>query len=102
MRLLSEVVARRLPFDARYTAFYAMAEPALPDVLSEVAASSDYDTVVLHPHLLFSGRLFEAIRDQVEAASHAHPQTDIRLSRYLGPDLRVAEAIAARVTPSVR
>jgi sirohydrochlorin cobaltochelatase len=97
MRVLSEVVSRRVAAVATMTAFYAMAEPRLPDVLERVAGSGLYDGIVVHPHLLFEGRLYQAIAKQTEAAARNHPQVRLVTSPYLGPDSLVAQAIAARV-----
>lgn len=97
MRLLSEVVSRRIDVADVFTAFYAMAEPALPAVLLAVATSGNYDRVIVHPHLLFTGRLFEAISRQVEEASEQCPRVRFQLSGYLGPDRLVADAIADRI-----
>jgi sirohydrochlorin cobaltochelatase len=97
MRVLSEVVSRRVEGAATMTAFYAMAEPRLPDVLERVAGSERYDGIVVHPHLLFEGRLYQAIVKQTKEAAQHHPQVRLATSPYLGPDPLVAQAIAARI-----
>ena len=96
MRLLTEIVARRTGL-AGYTAFYAMAEPRVPDVIDTVVGSGLYDALIVQPHLLFAGRLFQAIQRQVDEARKRHPCIAIQLSQYLGPDRRIAESIAARI-----
>lgn len=97
MFVLSEVVSRRIEATKTATAFYAMAEPRLPTVLEHVAASGRYEGIVVHPHLLFDGRLYRAIEEQTAAAALCHPQVEIVTSPYLGPDPMVARAIADRV-----
>ncbi len=97
MRVLSEVVSRRIDASLTVTAFYAMADPKLPVVLEEIAASRKFDGVVVHPHLLFEGRLYQSILDQTRHASNTHSDMHWVSSPYLGPDARVAEAIAARI-----
>jgi sirohydrochlorin cobaltochelatase len=97
MRVLSQVVGRRVDVGGVFTAFYAMAEPRLPAVIDRVAGSGDYDRIVIHPHLLFEGRLFQSIAGQVNDAAARHPGQQIVLSPYLGPDPLVADAIAGRI-----
>lgn len=97
MRVLSELVNHRIDVATTRTAFYAMAEPKLPDVLTELAASGQYDCIVIHPHLLFAGRLHQAIIDQTERIAAEHPQIDFRMSDYLGPVDAIASAIADRI-----
>ena len=96
MRVLTEIVARRTGL-AGYTSFYAMAEPRLPDVLDAVAGGGKYDALIVQPHLLFAGRLFQAIQRQLHEAQKRYPGIVIHLSRYLGPEPRIAESIAARI-----
>ncbi len=97
MRVLSEVVSRRVAAAWTTTAFYAMAQPRLPDVLERVAGSGQCDAIVVFPHLLFEGRLYQSIVRQTEQAAQKHPQVRLLTSPYLGPDPLVAEAIAARI-----
>lgn len=98
MRLLCEVVRVRVRVCTAsiYTAFYAMATPKVPEMIDSVAASGRYDAIVVHPHLLFSGRLYDAIERQTIEAAMRHPAVKFVVSDYLGPDERVATAIAAR------
>ncbi len=97
MRLLSEVISRRVEVAEVFTAFYAMADPRLPTVLDRVALSGRFSEVIVHPHLLFAGRLFEAIATQVHQASDRFADVQFRISNYLGPDPLVADAICARI-----
>ena len=97
MRILSEITGRRVAVAEVVTAFYAMAEPRLPAILKEVAETGRFDTVVVHPHLLFEGRLNQAIIRQAEDAAEQYPSIQWLTSAYLGPDPWVADAIAARI-----
>lgn len=111
MRTLSEVAVRgriaesvpslarefQIPQDGLFTTFYAMAEPRLPDTLRRVAASGRFDRIVVHPHLLFAGRLYDAITAQTGHAAAEHPNVQFDVSSYLGPCESVATAIAARI-----
>lgn len=84
------------PDDVRVT-FYAMAEPRLTETLAEVGGDGRYNRVVVYPHLLFSGRLDDAIRRQVAEAAGRFGGTAFEVCDYLGPTARVAAAIAARI-----
>lgn len=97
MKVFGEIVGDCFDVAALQTAFYAMAEPRLPDVLEELAASGAYDRLVVQPHLLFAGRLDQAVRRQVQEADARHSGVRFAVSDYLGPDPLVAEAIVERV-----
>ena len=111
MRLLSEVALRgrdsrtgsrladelAIGSDGLLTTFYAMAEPRLPDTLAQVAETDGYDRILVHPHLLFSGRLYDAIKRQVDEAAGRFPGVEFRVSDYLGPTREVARSIAGRI-----
>lgn len=101
MRVLSEVVRFRIDVQLVATAFYAMAQPRLTDVLQRVAASGRVDAVAVHPHLLFEGRLHQAIGEQTGQAAATHPSVRFVTSPYLGPDPLVADAISARIESSI-
>lgn len=96
MRILSEIVTRRSSVADVITSFYAMTEPRLPDTLEQIAMSGRFDAVVVQPHLLFEGRLNQAILDQANDAANRHPSVQWLTSGYLGPDPLLAEAIAKR------
>lgn len=96
MRVLGEIVARRCEMPHHAVGFYAMAEPRLPGVLGEVAGRSGIRTVIVQPHLLFQGRLYDAIAAQVAEASQRHPQVRFVVADYLGPTAEVAEALVRR------
>ena len=111
MRLLSEVVIRgkdtrtgatladelTIGQGGLFTTFYAMAQPRLPDTLAQVAQTEQFDRILVHPHLLFSGRLYDAIRRQVDEASERFSNVEFRVSDYLGPTREVACSIAGRI-----
>ncbi|QDT08154.1 sirohydrochlorin chelatase [Stieleria marina] len=97
MRCLSELIAHREPFASVTTAFYAMAKPRLPEILDQAAANPNVRDVVVQPHLLFEGRLYQAIEKQVAEASERHPDVKFHLGDYLGPNQQVAQAIKDRV-----
>ena len=97
MRILSELVRHRMAMSHMHTAFYAMAEPRLPDVLNQVAENSELETVIVHPHLLFHGQLFESISHQTTEASERFPALRWLLSGDLRPNKGVANAVHFRV-----
>ncbi len=97
MRVLSAIVDHRLKIATTFTAFYAMAEPKFSDLLSQVAQSGRFDDVIVHPHLLFEGRLHQTIVQQTEQVASVSPSIQFRISAYLGPDLGVAQAMADRI-----
>ena len=96
MKLLSQVVNQRIDVAQTLTSFYAMAEPRLPAILEQAAASGRFDTILVQPHLLFEGRLYQAIRNQVSEAAQRHPGVQFETTAYLGPKDSIAEAIADR------
>ena len=97
MRVLTAVVAARNRFAHVATAFYAMAQPKLPDVLDRVAGLDGIETVVVQPHLLFEGRLYQAIKKQVAEAAERNKTVDFLTGDYLGPEPQVAQAIIGRL-----
>ncbi|MCC9600493.1 sirohydrochlorin chelatase [Stieleria sp. JC731] len=96
MKILSEIVAHQSGFTNRAVGFYAMAEPRLPSVLDRVASNPAIRRVVVQPHLLFQGRLYDAIANLVDEARSRHPDVEFVLGSYLGPCNEVADAIAYR------
>jgi sirohydrochlorin cobaltochelatase len=112
MRLLTEVTVRgrlkqadsssiadlhAIDAGGLLTTFYAMAQPRLPDTLEQIAASGLFGRVIVQPHLLFSGRLYDAIERQTKEAAAKFSEIEFVISRYLGPDAKVAAAIADRI-----
>ncbi|MCO8122390.1 sirohydrochlorin chelatase [Stieleria sp. TO1_6] len=97
MQVLGQVVARRAGLIHHAVGFYAMAQPRLPDVLDRVASRPEVRQVIVQPHLLFQGRLYDAIVQQVDQAAQRHRQVRFVVGRYLGPNEAVAQAVARRV-----
>ncbi|WP_286177758.1 sirohydrochlorin chelatase [Rhodopirellula sp. JC639] len=97
MRVLGEIVARRCGIGQHAVGFYAMAEPKVPETLDELAARPGIQTVIVQPHLLFQGRLYDAIGTQVREASQRHPDVRFVVGDYLGPTPEVAEALMRRI-----
>ena len=100
MKVLTEVIRRRFDFVKTRTAYYAMAQPALKEVLIEMAQDSSTKTVIVQPHLLFHGRLYEAIGRIVSEVAAEYSNKKFVLSSYLGPNIHIANSIAARTFSS--
>lgn len=79
------------------TAFVALCEPRLDDVLRSAAASKTVRRVVVQPHLLFPGEMLQKIAGCVNAARAIRPDVDWRVTRHLGPHPLSVEAIVERV-----
>lgn len=101
MKVLAEVAGHQLGVANVSSCFYAMASPRLPETLERVVASGRYRTIIVYPHLLFAGRLFEAISRQLGEAAERFPQRQFELAQYLGPDPLVADALAARIGQTI-
>ena len=97
MRVLTEVVRRRQPAFAFETAFYAMTTPKVPETLDAIAESGRYKTILVQPHLLFQGRLYDAIDQQCRQADERHANVRVLCGDYLGPCDAVAAAVLRRI-----
>jgi len=97
MLVLSEIVRHRFCLKAIETAFYAMADPRLEDTLESIAARGIPRVLVVYPHILFAGRLYDSIVQKVLHWGSRFPECSVRICRYLGPVEEVAGAIIDRV-----
>jgi sirohydrochlorin cobaltochelatase len=98
MKLLSHWISGRRKVAGCSTAFYAMAHPRLPVVLRRVATRPDIDSIIVQPHLLFEGALFQSILKQVEQVAGDFPGKRFVMSGYLGPESEIAEALVRRLS----
>lgn len=99
-RVLAALLGHRLPVAHSATAFYAMAQPDVPNVLNKLATCGQFDEIIIQPHLLFAGRLHQAILKQVDSAAQQHQAIQFYVADYLWPDPLVAQAIVQRVRGS--
>lgn len=97
MKLLTHWVAGQRPAATVVTSFYAMAEPKLPSVLSRVASLPSVRSIIVQPHLLFEGALYQSIIQQTHEVAKSFPGKQFVISDYLGPEQEVAEAIVRRL-----
>ncbi len=101
MKVLSDLVAHRIGVVKKQTAFYAMAEPRFRqslEQLAKLASGHEDSSILIHPHLLFDGRLHQSIEEQVKEVQRNHPRVSFHLSSYLGPHEWIAQAIASRIS----
>jgi sirohydrochlorin cobaltochelatase len=97
MKLLAHCVGGRRRFQRIATAFYAMAEPQLPQVLDDLAADRSIQAIIVQPHLLFAGAIDRAIRDLVMQSQQRQPGCRYYCSQYLGAEPEIAAAVARRI-----
>ena len=76
------------------TAFVSLAPPSVPDALERCRRLGARRVVVV-PYFLFTGVLERRIRSQA-ADYAARTGLDVRVSRYFGPDVRVARLVLER------
>jgi sirohydrochlorin cobaltochelatase len=67
-------------------AFLAMAQPALGELLPQVAAKG-YRRVIVQPHLLFSGELADSVRQQVADIARQHGEQEWMVTPLLADPL---------------
>ncbi len=78
--------------------FLAMARPSLAEGLRRMAASPA-QRIVVQPHLLFPGKLYEEVVAAVATQRAADGAKEWVVARPLGPDPLVVSAIIERVAP---
>jgi sirohydrochlorin cobaltochelatase len=83
------------PWPLVETCYVGITDPRLPAGL-ERCRRLGARRIVTVPYFLFTGRLVERIRAQCAAFAAAHPELDVRVAGYLGPDERVARLVLAR------
>ena len=93
MHEFAQCRAARRPELRCEVAFLAMAEPPLDRALEAVARSRPARCVV-QPHLLFAGQLLADVRHKVSQIARQTPQTEWIVTAHLGPDIRLATAVA--------
>ena len=78
------------------TAFTALCDPRLEDVLRE-AAASPFRRIVVQPHLLFSGEIMDRLRRLTTEAAAAAPDREWLVTQHLGAHDLLIEALASRI-----
>jgi sirohydrochlorin cobaltochelatase len=83
------------PWPLVETCYVGITDPRLPAGL-ERCRRLGARRIVTVPYFLFTGRLVDRIRAQCAAFAAGHPELDVRVAGYLGPDERVAGLVLAR------
>ncbi len=97
----AELLGERVGILDVQVGFLAMAQPPLPDVLSE-AARCESDTIVVQPHLLFHGELLSEVQQRVRdwsmraSAKQWLVSGHLCDSRMLGSTSQVVAAVMER------
>jgi sirohydrochlorin cobaltochelatase len=102
MLLLSELLRHQIGMKLWQTCFYAMAKPSLEEGLDAISQDAAIQNIVVYPHLLFAGHLYQAI---VQRTREYQSELKVRTGRkveflttgYLGPTPDVALAIWSRL-----
>jgi sirohydrochlorin cobaltochelatase len=89
------------PVGRALVAFLAMARPRVEDVLREVAAAP-YEHVVVQPHLLYRGALWDRLARLVHEQDAASPRQRWSIADCLGCDWAVAAVVVERFRRAVR
>ena len=76
-------------------AYVGLTAPRVPEGLERLRALGAQRIAVI-PYFLFTGVLEERIGAQARAFAAEHPEVDVTLARYLGPDDRVASLVLER------
>ncbi|HEY1068814.1 MAG TPA: CbiX/SirB N-terminal domain-containing protein, partial [Pirellulales bacterium] len=76
--------------------FVAAAEPNYRAALA-AAAKSSAKRIVVQPHLLFHGRVFDEVREEVCRASALGPEREWAIAEPLGPHELLAQAVIAGI-----
>jgi sirohydrochlorin ferrochelatase len=79
------------------TAFLALCEPRLDDVLRWAAEAGCFRRVVVQPHLLFRGEMLQAVDSRVAAARSRRPDIDWHVTSHLGVHRLLLEALVERI-----
>jgi sirohydrochlorin cobaltochelatase len=95
MRRYTQEVARRLGVEA-HTAFVAVAQPSVPQLLTALAVRRP-SRVVIQPHLLFAGEVLGTIHQYVAEIAEQEPAVAWCVAPHLGPDPLLVDAIAGRI-----
>lgn len=87
-------------FSATETAFVVKASPGLEEAVERIH-ELPVERIVVQPHLLFSGRVFDQVRAVVEQACQRSARQQWIVAQPLGPSPLVVDAICGRFTELV-
>lgn len=83
-----------------HVGFMAVADPPVRDVL-RLVASSDYQTIVIQPHLLFHGKVLQDLSAMVDELRKRASSKYILLTEHIGPCAEVALAAIDRYREAI-
>lgn len=83
------------PYPAVESAFVGITDPRVPEGL-ERCRRLGATRIAVVPYFLFTGVLEERIGAQAAAFAAQHPGVEVEVTRYLGPDDRVARLVLER------
>jgi len=92
---LSRIVFETGGYHQVLSAFIQVARPTLPQILQQFYGSGSRRIVVM-PHFLFTGRLDQWVRAQVDAFLAEHPDASVRVAEVIGPCDELAQVVAQR------
>jgi sirohydrochlorin cobaltochelatase len=95
-REFARLRAARRPLGRVVTAFTALSEPLIEDVLRD-AASSPFRQVIVQPHLLFAGELVERVRRRTLEIAESAADKGWQSVPHLGPHALVVEAVVSEI-----
>lgn len=88
------------PYPIVETCFIGITGPRLPEGLDRCRRLGAARIVAV-PYFLFTGILEERIHAQCAAFAADHPDIEVRVARYLGPDDRIARLVLARYDEAI-
>lgn len=88
------------PYPIIETSFVGITTPRLPDGLERCRRLGAARVVVV-PYFLFTGVLEERIHVQCAAFTAAHPDIEVRVAGYMGPDDRIARLVLERYREAI-
>ncbi len=89
------------PYPLVEACFVGITAPRVPEGLERCRRLGARRIAVV-PYFLFTGVLEQRIRDQAQTFAQAHPDIDVTVTSYLGPDDRVAGLVLDRYHEAVR
>jgi len=88
------------PFQMVETCFIGITDPRLPEGLERCRRLGARRIVAL-PYFLFTGILEERIHAQCASFAQVHPEVEVRVAGYLGPEDRIARLVLARYREAI-
>lgn len=97
---VGRLLAEGRPYPMVETCFVGITEPRVPEGL-ERCRRLGATRIVAVPYFLFTGVLTERIAAQCSAFASTHPEVEVRVAGYIGPDERVARLVLDRYREAI-